>query len=202
MLALWAMISGLVVYLRMGLTNPRIGHLPLYSIIIAFEWSAFAFSMWHSDTAFVGDVARVFHDPRSLLWDIPIAVILSAILLLISPVIVRILGRTGWVSTRGMLPNNRIEIAVWIVLAITVGICEETVFRGYLQQQISGWTGHMVLGVVGQAAVFGLCHAYQGWKKVELVFVWGCVLGAFAWLRKGLRANVIAHAALDIISLF
>jgi hypothetical protein len=32
--------------------------------------------------------------------------------------------------------------------------------------------------------------------------VWGCVFGVFAWLRKGLRANMIAHAALDIFSGF
>jgi membrane protease YdiL (CAAX protease family) len=101
-----------------------------------------------------------------------------------------------------MLPSNRTEIALWIVMAITAGICEETVFRGYLQQQISAWSGHVVVGVVGQAVVFGVAHAYQGWKKVALIFVWGCAFGALAWLRKGLRANMIAHAVLDIVSIF
>lgn len=201
-LALLAMFTGLVVYLRMGSPTVKIGHLPLYAMVIAFEWAMFAFSLWHSDTAFVGYVARVLHDPHSLLWDIPIALILSAVLLLGSPVIVRILGQGGWDSTEGILPNNGVEIAVWIVMAISAGICEETVFRGYLQQQISSWTGHVVIGVAGQAAVFGLCHAYQGWKKMALIFVWGCVFGGFAWLRKGLRANMVAHAALDIIAIF
>ena len=101
-----------------------------------------------------------------------------------------------------MLPSNRVETAVWILMAITAGICEETVFRGYFQQQFSAWSGHVVIGIVGQAVVFALCHAYQGWKEVALIFVWGCVFGACAWLRKGLRANMIAHAALDMLSLF
>jgi len=32
--------------------------------------------------------------------------------------------------------------------------------------------------------------------------VWGCIFGAFVWWRKGLRANMIAHAALDSLSAF
>jgi hypothetical protein len=55
-------------------------------------------------------------------FDIPVALILSVSLLLISPVIVRILGQAGWVSTQGMLPINGVEIAVWIVMAISAGI--------------------------------------------------------------------------------
>lgn len=115
---------------------------------------------------------------------------------------VRILGQTGWVSLEGMRPHNGLEIAAWIVTAMSAGICEETVFRGYLQQQISGWTGHVVIGVLGQATVFGLCHVYQGWKNMVLIFVLGCVFGAFAVLRKGLRANMIAHAGVDILGAF
>lgn len=202
-LALLAIFSGLSIYLRMGSTTARVGHIPLYLIVIALEWVLFAFCLWHSDTAFVGYVARVTRNPRSLLWDVPAALILAAFLLLISPVIVRILGpQTGWTTTQGMLPSNRVEIALWIVMAITAGICEETVFRGYLQQQISAWSGNVIIGLVGQAIVFAVAHAYQGWKKVALIFVWGCAFGVLVWLRKGLRANMIAHAGLDIVSIF
>ena len=202
MLALLAMFSGLSVYLRMGSTTARVSHLPLYLIVTAFEWVLFAFSLWHSDVTFGGYVARVLRNPRSLLWDIPVALVLCAVLLLIALVITRISGPAGWATTQGMLPSNRGEIAVWIAMSISAGICEETVFRGYFQQQISAWSRHVAIGIVGQALVFGVAHAYQGWKKVALIFVWGCVFGVFAWLRKGLRANIMAHAALDIFSAF
>ena len=202
MLALLAMFSGLSVYLRMGSATARVSHLPLYLIVTAFEWVLFAFSLWHSDVAFSGYVARVLRNPRALLWDIPSALVLCGILLLIALGIARILGPSGWGTTQGMLPSNHVEIAAWIAMSISAGICEETIFRGYLQQQISAWSGHVAIGIVGQALVFGLGHAYQGWKKVALIFVWGCVFGLFAWLRKGLRANMIAHAALDISSAF
>jgi uncharacterized protein len=202
LLALLAIFSGVLAYLRMGSATPRIGHVPLYSIVIAFEWAVFAFSLWHSNAAFARYVESVRHDARSLRWDIPVAVLLSAVLALISPVVVRALGPAGWVSLEGMAPKNSVESVLWIVMAISAGICEETVFRGYLQQQIAGWTHRAVAGLAAQAAIFGLCHAYQGWKNMALIFVWGCGFGACAWLRKGLRANMIAHAALDILSGF
>jgi hypothetical protein len=202
MLALLAIFSVFLVYLRMASANGRIGHLPLYSIVIAFEWAVFAFSLWHSDSAFVGYVARVIKDPRSLRWDIPVVLILCAVLFLITPLVVYILGQSGWVSIQGLLPHNHAESALWIGMSITAGICEETIFRGYFQQQISAWTGHILIGIVGQAAVFALCHAYQGWKRVALIFVWGCGLGACVWLRKGLRANMIAHAVMDSLAVF
>jgi membrane protease YdiL (CAAX protease family) len=198
-LAALAIVSGLLVYLGMGSDHARIGHIPGYAIMIAFEWAMFALSLWHADAAVASSVARVFQDSHSLLWDIAGALVLAAALVLISSVLVLILGRTGWVSLQGMLPRNGTEIALWIVMAMSAGFCEETVFRGYMQQQFSAWSGNAMIGIVGQAVVFGLCHAYQGWKKMALIFVWGCAFGAYAWLRKGIRANMIAHALLDII---
>jgi uncharacterized protein len=201
-LALLAILAALLAFLRMGSTTARLSNLGLYPVIIVCEWAIFAFTLRRSDTAFAGYIGAALRNPRALLWDVPLAVLLAAILVLISPVLVHVLGETGWVSTQGMLPKSALEIAVWIVMAITAGICEETIFRGYLQQQITGWTGYVVFGIVGQALLFALCHAYQGWKNVALISVWGCVFGVFAWLRKGLRANMIAHAALDIFSGF
>jgi len=201
-LAMLAMFSVLSAYLRMGSSRPRLRHLLLYSIAIAFEWAVFAFILWKSNNVFTSYVARVFQDPRSLLLDIPAAVLLSAISILIAPLMVRVLGQTGWVSMEGMRPNNGLEIAAWIVAAISAGIVEETVFRGYLQQQFTGWTGHLTIGILGQSAIFGLAHGYQGWKNMTLIFALGCIFGAFVRLRKGLRANMIAHAGVDILAAF
>jgi uncharacterized protein len=202
LLAMLAMGSGLSAYLRVGSTTAKHGHLPLYAIVIMFEWATFAFSLWGSNTAFVGYVARAAQNPRSLLLDIPVAVVLSVITFLLEPIIVRALGKTGWGSVAGIVPSNTLEIAAWIVMAISAGICEETIFRGYLQQQFSGWMGHVSIGVLAQAVIFGLAHAYQGWKNMALIFVLGCIYGAFALLRNGLRANMIAHAGMDILAVF
>jgi membrane protease YdiL (CAAX protease family) len=203
LLALLAAISALSIYTRMESATPRISHLRSYLIVIAFEWTLFAFTMWRSDIAFTGYVARVLRNPRSLLWDIPVTLLLCAVLLFaVTPLVTRLLGPGGWVSSAGIVPHGAAEIALWFVVCITAGICEETVFRGYLQQQFSAWTGNAFVGVFIQAVIFGLCHSYQGWKNTALISVWGFVFGAFVWWRKGLRANMIAHTLLDSLAAF
>jgi membrane protease YdiL (CAAX protease family) len=203
MLVLLGLISAHGVYLRMESAHPRVGHLPMYAKILVNEWAIFALSLWRSDAEFVGYVARAVRNPRSLLPDIAVAAALCAVLLFaVTPLVTHVLGRSGWSSSAGIAPHGVVEVALWFVVSISAGVCEETVFRGYFQQQISGWTGSQVVGVFGQAAIFGLCHAYQGWKKVALISVWGCVFGAFVWWRKGLRANMIAHAVLDSLAAF
>jgi membrane protease YdiL (CAAX protease family) len=196
-----AALAWLSIFLRMGSDHERVGNVAMYSIVIALEWVMLAFCLWRSDAAFVGYVARVMKNPRALLWDVPIALALAGVLLLITPLIVRVLGQAGFVSTQGMFPKGGAETVLWVVMSITAGICEETVFRGYLQQQFAGWTGSVGFGVVAQAAAFGVCHFYQGWKKVVLISVWGLVFGLCVWWRKGLRANMIAHACLDAFAI-
>jgi membrane protease YdiL (CAAX protease family) len=192
----------LSIFLRVGSDREKVSNLALYSIVIAFEWALLAFCLWRTDVEFVGYVGRAMKNPRALLWDIPVAIALGGFLVLISPSIIRMLGEAGWPSLAGMLPKGGAEIALWMVMSITAGICEETIFRGYLQQQFSGWTGSVLAGIVVQAAVFGVCHGYQGWKKLALISIWGLVFGLCVWWRKGLRANMIAHAVLDMISIF
>jgi uncharacterized protein len=202
---LLAMLGGfslLSVYLKMGSNSARLDNLLLYFIAIAFEWIVFAFVLSYSDSAMTDYVGRVFRDRRSLLLDVAAALLLVTFSFLVGPLVVRVLGSTGWVSLEGMRPHNGIQIAFWIVTAISAGISEETVFRGYLQRQFTGWSGRSAAGILGQAAVFGLIHGYQGWKNMVLVFVLGSIFGAFALLRKGIRANVIAHAAVDILAAF
>jgi membrane protease YdiL (CAAX protease family) len=197
-----AVFSALSAYLKVGSSTPRIGHVPYYSMVLVFEWALFAFCLRGSSPAFAAYVSRALRAPRSLLLDLPVAVLLAASAIVISPVMIRILGRTGWVSLDGMHPHNPLETALWIAMSITAGICEETIFRGYLQQQFSSWAGHRFAGLLAQAVIFGLCHAYQGWKNMALISALGCIFGAGALLRKGLRANIIAHATIDIFGAF
>jgi uncharacterized protein len=186
----------------MGSAAPRVSHLLLFPVVIAFEWTTFLFALWRSNRAFADYLARAARNSRALLLDIPIALLLSAMSFLLEPVMVRVLGQTGWAPLEGMHPRNAPEIALWIAMALSAGICEEAIFRGYLQQQFSAWTDNVSVGVFAQAACFGLAHAYQAWKNIALIFVLGCIFGVFAVWRKGLRTNMIAHALVDVVSAF
>src|SRR5580693_302986 len=103
-LAMLASLSGLSAYLKVGSPSSPLNHVSLYLLIIGFEWALFGLALWGSSSAFVGYVARAARDPRSLLMDIPAGVLLAVILVLLEPLLVRILGSTGWASLEGMRP--------------------------------------------------------------------------------------------------
>jgi membrane protease YdiL (CAAX protease family) len=93
-----------------------------------------------------------------------------------------------------MLPQSRLEIFLWILTAITAGICEEIIFRGYFQKQFCAWTGNVPAGVLLSAAVFGAGHIYQGWRPAIIIAVYGLLFGILAEMRKSLRPGMITHA--------
>ena len=59
-------------------------------------------------------------------------------------------------------------------------------------------SGSVTLAVVLQAVVFGLGHAYQGWKQVIVITVLGGLYGALVAWRGDLRASMMAHAWSDV----
>jgi membrane protease YdiL (CAAX protease family) len=100
-----------------------------------------------------------------------------------------------------LAPSNAREIAAWTLLCLLVGFVEETVFRGYLQQQfIRLARGGVVAGVVLSALVFGGAHAYQGVRNVVLLSIFGVLFGLLALHRRSLRAGMFAHSWHDLIA--
>lgn len=98
-----------------------------------------------------------------------------------------------------MVPQNRVEVVLWILVSITAGLCEEIVFRGYLQRQFAAISGSVTVGVIGQALVFGLGHGYQGPERMFVIAVWGSMFGALALWRKSLRPGMMAHTSHDVL---
>jgi membrane protease YdiL (CAAX protease family) len=109
----------------------------------------------------------------------------------------RLLGPDS-VDSAGLVPQKLPEVLAWILVSISAGVCEEIVFRGYLQQQLHALSGSMVAAILGQGLVFGLAHAYQGWKGMIVVTVIGVLLGLLAAWRRNLRANMIVHTWVDV----
>jgi len=109
-----------------------------------------------------------------------------------------LLGAGSAKTVDSLLPTNLLEIIVWIGVSITAGICEELAFRGFLQRQFHALTGNIGIAVLAQGLVFGLFHAYQGWKNVVVICILGVLFGALAAWRRNLRANIIVHAWADV----
>lgn len=100
-------------------------------------------------------------------------------------------------AMREIVPHGRTEAIVYLLLSLSAGICEEIVFRGYLQRQFTAITRSAVAGLLIQAVIFGIGHAYQGMRLVPVIVVLGCLFGLLAQWRRSLRPGMIAHFLQD-----
>ena len=99
-----------------------------------------------------------------------------------------------------MLPHKGAERAVWVLVAVTVGFCEEVVYRGYLQTQLAAFTGRASVAVVLQAVLFGVAHGEQGLAAVIRFTLYGVVFGAIARWRRSLIPGIAGHIGIDLAS--
>ena len=96
----------------------------------------------------------------------------------------------------------RVEKELWVVLSITAGICEEAIYRGYLQRQFMALTKSVPLGIVFSALVFGAAHSYQGLAQAMLIGTLGAMGGTLAYWRRSVRPGMIAHVLQDVLGGF
>lgn len=99
-----------------------------------------------------------------------------------------------------LLPRTGGEVALFLCMSAAAGVCEEIVFRGYLQRQFTAFTGNATAAIVLQALLFGAAHGYQGWQRMVLIAAEGVLLGVVALERKSLRPGMVAHTMQDAIS--
>lgn len=103
-------------------------------------------------------------------------------------------------SVTAMLPHTAPERLMWALVALSVGFCEELIFRGYLLTQLEAFTGSAALGVALQAALFGLAHGEQGVASAARIALYGLGLGALARARRSLLPGIVCHVSTDLVS--
>jgi len=173
----------------------------VYLVTIFVEWVFFALVLvgvrrnGASVLLVLGDHWR---SARQVLRDIGI----GAGFWVVALALLWVFGRLLRVDAHGpnmqfIFPHGGIEITLWIALSVTAGICEETIFRGYLQRQFMALTKSAPAGIVISAAAFGAAHAYQGFRMVILIGLFGAMFGILAYWRGTVRPGMIVHAWQD-----
>jgi len=102
-------------------------------------------------------------------------------------------------ATQFLLPQGARETALWLVVSLTAGICEEAVYRGYFQKQFIAFTKNVPAGIVLSALAFGAGHAYQGVGRALVIVVLGMMSGILAHWCRSVRPGMIAHALQDML---
>jgi uncharacterized protein len=93
-----------------------------------------------------------------------------------------------------LAPTSLKEMSIWIALSVSAGICEEFVFRGYVQQQFSRLSGRVWVGVLTSSLLFGAAHGYEGLSGMIAITLFGAMFSVLAIRSSGLRKGMMAHA--------
>ena len=188
---------------------PQIGareRLSLYASTIGFQWLAAAVVAWRAWARGLGlnELGLVVHGR----WRITIATIVGA----------ATLGGLQWLNLRRMgrsagkarefmrvlaeriLPQSRLELVPFLALAVTAGVCEEFLYRGFAMAALTR-AGLPAWSVVLLSSVlFGLAHLYQGRGGLVSTLVIGTVFGTARIAYDGLVPVVVWHFAVDAVA--
>ena len=180
--------------------------LVLYASTIAFQWLAVAIVGWrvwaHSYT--VQQLGLIFPNRTTLL----IAGVLGAV----------VIGTLQWLNLRRVgrippesrgplqavaeriLPQTAVELPPYLALAITAGLCEEFLYRGFAMAALA----HAGLGtwlvILISSILFGLAHSYQGRGGIVMTFFVGLALGVSRLAYNSLVPAVFWHSAIDAVA--
>ena len=198
-LAVWAYFGRERAIHMRAQTSPN--HLLMYLPTLAMEWSVFGYIVWGVRKR--GISLRELVGPRwskgkENLKDLGIAAVFELVAVIVLGGIAHLLRvDPQGQSMRFMMPVGTLELLVWVLLSLTAGICEETVFRGYFQRQFIGWTGNTTVAILISAVLFGAGHIYQGWKQTIVIAVFGAMFGTLAVIRRSLKPGMMAHSFQD-----
>jgi uncharacterized protein len=104
-------------------------------------------------------------------------------------------------NIRAVLPSTPAEMRLFYAVAVTAGVCEEVLYRGYLLWYFQSLAPAGV-AIVAAILVFGLAHVYQGLSGVFSTGVAGALAMAAYLLTGSLLAPIVLHAALDLVNGF
>ena len=98
------------------------------------------------------------------------------------------------------IPSQTLKWVAVVVSALSAGVCEETGFRGYMQQPIEERHGAPI-AILTSSFAFMLVHLTKGWAMVgmvPIVFFAGVLLGVLAWASRSLIPSIVGHVVMDI----
>jgi membrane protease YdiL (CAAX protease family) len=99
-----------------------------------------------------------------------------------------------------ILPVNSVELLPYCALALTAGVCEEFLYRGFAMGALSrvGFPAWAV--VILTAVLFGLAHAYQGRSGILGTFVMGILFGVVRLAYDTLVPVMMMHTMVDLVA--
>jgi len=99
-----------------------------------------------------------------------------------------------------LLPRDRAEVLLAAAISLAAGIGEELFFRLLLPILLAAFID-AIAAVVLAILLFGLAHAYQGWRGVTVTTLVGALFTAMYLMSGSLAAAMLFHVVIDLMSL-
>jgi len=106
-------------------------------------------------------------------------------------------------EVKALLPVTKKEKQVWALTAVTAGITEELLYRGfffYLMSELFPGLNIFIIAGIG-ALIFGIGHIYQGFSETLTPTLMGLLFGLFYISFGTIIPCIILHALQDLCAL-
>jgi membrane protease YdiL (CAAX protease family) len=180
--------------------------LALYGSTIAFQWLVAGCTLWRSFAH--GLSAQQLGLTSGIVFRTAVGMAaLCGLLALNQWLSVKQLSAPGcpdWPSAqlrRMLMPRAQAEKLLFIAVALTASLCEEFIYRGFVQFIFSrpGAAG-AIAGILISSLLFAAAHTYQGKRGAIASFVAGMLFaGARAWTGS-LLPGVTAHFLTNLMA--
>lgn len=181
---------------------PRVRH-ALYTQALWLQWglAAFTAGLWLWQGRTWDEIGLSPRHPTGWIWGLGLAALLAIGSWVQQKRAARdpealeqVLRRVSQVER--MLPHAAEELKTFYALSATAGFCEELLYRGYLMWYLEHWMG-LVPTLAGSSILFGVGHAYQGWRGVVTTGLFGGLLGVLYLVTGSLVTPMLVHALVD-----
>src|SRR5229473_2569575 len=178
----------------------------LYASTIAFQWFAVAVVAWrawaHGFTA--SQLGLAVQDKSRILVA---AIVGAATIAALQWLNLRRVGKIP-VEARGpiqvlaerILPQSTVELLPYLALAITAGLCEEFLYRGFAMAVLAHVGLQAWAVVLLSSILFGLAHSYQGRGGIVMTLLIGLLLGTSRIAYESLVPAIFWHSAVDVVA--
>jgi uncharacterized protein len=187
---------------------PAIGtmeRLTLYASTIAFQWVVVGIILWRTAAYRIGPNQLGLAVPKPALAA-SLSIVLCLLALMNQLVSIRRLAArpSELKSTLPQLvlkifPQTDVERLVFVALVVTVALCEELIYRGFVERIFENATGGIVAaGIFISALFFAVAHVYQGRRGLVSTFVVGVLFATVRWWSGSIVPSACAHFVADL----
>jgi membrane protease YdiL (CAAX protease family) len=195
--------------LKQLLAKPRVERaerLSLYASTIAFQWLAAAVAAWRAWAH--GFTAAQFGLAMPGRFRLLVITVFGAVLIVtLQWLNLRRMGRSASPLRRPLqalaeriLPQSTMELIPFLMLAVTAGLCEEFLYRGFAMAVLSRMGLPAAVVILFSSIIFGLAHLYQGRSGFVSTMLLGILFGISREVLGSLIPVIVWHMGVDVVA--